>query len=182
MKPLMPFVIRIDADSSIRHNCLRTGGSHYDIFVRRLAVAVGNEIAHMIEMALGIAVDNLVIGYGSMSFRVPIDHADSPVYPPLLVEIDESVDDGFAQLRLHSEAGAVPVAGCTELAELLEYDASVLLLPLPGIFEELLTGEVLFFDAHILEFGNHLVFGSDACMVGTRNPAGILAVHSGLAD
>ena len=50
------------------------------------------------------------------------------------------------------------------------------------MLQEFLTGEVLFVDSLSLESGYDLAFGCDGSMVGSRNPAGILAVHSGLSD
>ena len=182
MHPLVALVIGVDANRGVGHDGLRTGCSHHYILVRGVAVTVGDEISHVVELARGILVDNLVVGDGCVAFRVPVDHAHTTVDPAFLVEIDEGVDDGFGKLRLHREAGAVPVAGRTELAELIEDDSAVLFLPLPGILKEFLTGEVFLADTHALELRHHLVLGGDTRVVGSGNPAGILAVHAGLAD
>ena len=182
LHPEMALVIGVDADGGIGHDGLRTRRGHHDVFVGRIAVTVGDEVAHVVEMALGVLVDDLVVTDGGVALRVPVDHSHSPVDPSLLVEIHEGVDDGLGELRLHGEAGAVPVAGSAELAQLLEYDASVLLLPLPGILEELLSGKRLLGDAHALELGHNLVLGGDGSVVGTGDPAGVPAVHAGLAD
>jgi len=69
-----------------------------------------------------------------------------------------------------------------ELAQLLEDDAAVLLLPLPGILEELLAGEVFLADAHTFELGHDLALCRDGSVVGAGDPAGVLAVHTRLAD
>jgi hypothetical protein len=58
----------------------------------------------------------------------------------------------------------------------------VFFLPLPGILEELLTGEVFLIDSHSLQLRNDLIFCSDAGVVRSGDPAGILSVHTGLAD
>ena len=58
----------------------------------------------------------------------------------------------------------------------------MLLLPFPGIFQELLTGKVLLGYSHILELGHHLAFRGDGRVVRSRHPARILAVHAGVAD
>ena len=180
-EPAVPFVVRIDADCRIRHYCLRTGGGNDYIFVGRIALSVGNEIAHVVELACGVAVYDLVVADCSVAFRIPVDHTHSPVDPTFFVEIYEGVDHGLGEFRLHREAGAVPVAGGAELAQLLQYDSTVLFFPFPGIFQELLAAEVFLFDAHSLELGNHLILGCDGGVVGAGNPAGVLAVHSRLA-
>ena len=173
---------RVDADGGVSHNGLRTGCGDYQIVVGRIALTVRDIVLQVVEMTFGVAVDDLVIRDCCEGNRIPVDHPHSPVDHSLLVEMAECGDYGIRESRLHSEAGAVPVAGCAELAELLENDASVLLLPFPGILEEFLTAEVFLLDAHLGEPGDNLVFGCDAGVVGSRHPAGILAVHPGLAD
>ena len=133
-------------------------------------------------MALGVLVHHLVVADGGEGNGVPVDHAHSPVDHALLVEVAESGGHRIGELGLHREAGAVPVAGGAELAELLEDDSSVLLLPFPGVLEELLAGEVVLGDSLLLEAGDHLRLGGYAGMVGAGNPARVPAVHARLAD
>ena len=169
---------RIDAYCSIRHNGLRTRGCNYKEVVGRIALAVGDEIAQVVEVALGVLVNHLVIAHGGEGDRIPVDHAHSPVYPTLAVEVAEGGNDSLGELRLHGEAGTVPVAGGAEFAQLLEYDAAMLFLPFPGVLEELLPGKVFLPYAHILEPGDHLGLGGYARVVGARHPASVLAVHT----
>ena len=136
----------------------------------------------MIEMALGVLVNHLVIADGCECHRIPVHHAHSPVNHALLVEMAESRYHRVGEFRLHREPGPVPVAGCAQLAELLEYYASVLLLPLPGIFEELLPADILLAYAPFLEPCHNLALGGYGRVVRTRHPAGVLAVHPGLPD
>ena len=182
LHPEVALVIGIDADGGIGHDGLGTRGGHYDVLVGRVAVSVGDEVAHMVEVALGVLVDHLVITDGCVSLGVPVDHAHSPVDPAFLIKIYEGIDDGLGEGGLHGEAGAVPVAGSAELAELLEDDASVLLLPFPSILQELLAGDVLLGDAHALELRNHLALSGYGSVVGAGDPAGVPAVHACLAD
>ena len=177
----MPFIVRIDADCRIRHNGFRTGGCYHEIIVGRIAVAVGDIILEMIEMTLRVTVYDLVIGYCGQSYRVPVDHSHSPVNHTLLVEMAEGGNNGLCELRLHREACALPVAGRAELAELLEYDSTVLLLPFPGIFQKLFPGDVFLADSLILETSYDLAFGGDGGVIRAGNPAGVLAVHPRLA-
>ncbi len=180
-KPVISRVGRIDADRSIGHNRFRTGRRHDDVLVGGIPVSVGDEVSHMVELAGGVLVDNFLIADRSKSDRVPVDHSHSPVYQTLVVEIDESVDHRLAQIRVHRELRPVPVAGRSELAELAEDDAAVFLLPLPRVFHELVAGEILFVYALGLEFRHDLAFGRYRGVVGSRNPAGVLPVHTGLA-
>ena len=181
-QPVVAFVGRVDTDGGIRHNRFRTGGGHDDVFVGRISLAVGDEIAHMVEFARGVAVDDFFVADGGQSFRVPVDHTDAFVDVSFLIEIDEGIDDGFAQVGVHRELGAVPVATGAEFAQLAEDNTAVLFLPFPGVFEEFLAGEVFLADAFGLEFGDDLAFGGDAGVVRARDPAGVFAVHPRLAD
>ena len=115
----------------------------------------------MVEMALGVLVDNLLVTDCSMSLRIPVHHPHSPVDPALLVEIDEGIDDRLGKVWIHRELRPVPVAGCAELAELAENDSAVLLLPLPGIFEELLAGQIFLIDTLSLKPGDNLALCRD---------------------
>ena len=182
IEPEVAFVLGVHADGGIGHDGLRTGGGNYQELVRGIAVAVRDEVAEMVEMALGVLVDYLIVRNGGEGHGIPVNHAYALVNPAFLVEIDESVDDGFRELRLHSEACAVPVAGTAKLSELLQDNAAVLFLPLPGMTQELFPADVFLGDALGLELGNHLAFSSYGSVVRARNPAGVLAVHAGLAD
>ena len=155
-QPVMAFVARIDADGGIGHDGLRAGCGYYKELVRGVAVAVRDEIPQMIEMALGILVDDFVVTYCGKGLGVPVDHAHALVNPAFLVEIHEGVDYGVAEGGLHGEAGAVPVAGASKLAELLQDNASVLLFPFPGVPQELLTADILLLYALGLELCHHL--------------------------
>ena len=97
--------------------------------------------------ALGVLVDDFVVTHGREGLGVPVHHPDTLVDPTFAVEIDEGVDNRLGKSRFHREAGAVPVAGAAQLAELLQDDAAVLLLPFPGVLEEFLAADVLLGDA-----------------------------------
>ena len=182
MQAEVPFVLGIHANRGICHDGLRAGGSDYQIVVGRIAGAIGDVIFKMIEMTLGVAVYDLFVTHCSKPLRIPVDHTYSPVDQAFLVEIHKGIDHSFGEFGIHGELCTVPVAGGAEFAKLLEDDSPMLLLPFPCIFEELFAGDILFRYAHTLEFGHHLAFGCDRCVVGTRYPAGILAIHAGLAD
>ena len=178
---VIAFIGGIHANSGICHNGFGTGSGDYQEVIGRIAFTVRNKIAEMVEMALGIAVDNLVVRYGGMCHGIPVDHAVAVIDQPLLVEIHECGRNGVAQCRLHGKLGTVPVAGCSELTKLLENDAAVLLFPLPGIFEELLASQVFLFDSPLGKPCHDLALGGYASVVGTGHPAGVLAVHTRLA-
>ena len=178
----MALVIRVHADGGIGHDGLRTGGCDHEILVGGIPLPVGDIVTEMIEMALGVLVDDFVVTHGGQGLGIPVDHPDPLVDPSLLVEIDERIDNRLGKSRFHGKTGTVPVAGGPEFPKLFQDDAAVLLLPFPGVFQELLAREVVLGDAHRLEFRHHLGLGSDGGVVRTRHPAGVLAMHAGVAD
>ena len=175
-------ILRVDADSGIGHDGLGTGRGYDYVVVSGIAGPVGHLVAQVVELGLGLLVDHLVVAHSGQGLGVPVDHPHAAVDISFLVEINECVDDSLTESRIHRKAGTVPVAGCPEFLELLEDDAAVLLLPFPGMFHELLAGQGGLVDALLLQLGHHLGLGGDGRMVGTRHPAGVLALHAGTAD
>ena len=51
--------------------------------------------------------------------------------------------------------------------------------PVPGMLQELLTRQVVLLDALLRKFLHHLCLGSNRSVVGARHPTGILALHAG---
>ena len=181
-QPVMALVVRVHADGGVGHDGFRTGRRDHEELVRGIAVAVGNVITEVVEMALGVLVDDFVVTHGREGLGVPVHHPDALVDPALAVEIHEGIDNSLGQSRFHRETGAVPVAGATQFAELLQDDPAVFLLPFPGVLEEFLAADVLLGDAHGLELRDDLGFGGDGRVVRSRHPAGVLPVHAGVAD
>ena len=107
---VIPFVGGVYADGGVGHDGLGTGGRYHDIVAGGVSVAVGDEVAQVVEMALRVLMYNLVVAYRSEGDRIPVDHSYSPVYHALAVEVAEGGDYGLGEFRLHGETGALPVA------------------------------------------------------------------------
>ena len=178
---VVALVIRVDANGSIRHYGFRTGGRDDDILVRGLSL-IADKISQVIELALCLLVDYFLVADCGLSYRIPVDHSHASVNHSFLVEVHEGVDNGFAKFRLHGEACAVPVAGCSQLPELLEYDSAVLFLPFPGFFQELLPCKGRFLYPPFLEPCHNLCFCCYGSVVSAGNPAGVFACHAGSSD
>ena len=72
-------------------------------------MSVGDEVSHVIELAGCVLMDNFLVADCRETNRVPVDHAHTSIYKPLVVEIDEGVDHSLTQIRIHSELGPVPI-------------------------------------------------------------------------
>ena len=169
-------IFGIDAQRRIAQNGLRTRRGNYDITVRTL-----DGIAQVVEFSVRLAVDHLFVREGRLRRRIPVDHPHAAIYLALVVKVHEYLDHALGADLVHRKACTIPVARSSQLAQLLQDDATVLLLPLPGVAQELLARQARLLDTLGPQFGNNLRFGSDRGVVGTRNPAGILAHHTGTA-
>ena len=169
-------VVGVYAHGRIAQNGFGTGGGYDDILVFTLDI-----VTQVVELAVLLLVDNLFVGEGGEGLGVPVDHAHAAVDEPLVVEVDKYLQHALGANLVHGEGGAVPVARGSQLLQLLEDDAAVLLFPLPGIFEELLAGEVALLDTLGGEFVHHFGFGGNRGVVGAGYPAGVLALHAGTA-
>src|SRR5688500_4788480 len=88
--------------------------------------------------------DDFFIGHGGASDGVPVDHAFAVVNESFLVEIDEHLLHATNVSIIHGEAFATPVAGATQLLELFDDNAAVLLLPSVDAPEEFVAAEIAF--------------------------------------
>ena len=172
-QPRVTLVIGINTQSSITQNGLGAGCSHDD-----RAISTLNLITQVVELTVRLLVDHLLVRESCLCRGVPVDHTNTAIDLTLVVEINEDLDHTLGARIVHREAGTIPVARCTQLTQLLEDDAAVLLLPLPSVTQELLAGQVSLVDTLSLELSNHLSLGSNRRVVGTRHPAGILALHT----
>ncbi len=200
-QPLVLRVFGIDAHSGIAHDGLWTCRSDNGviavvIFVDDVTfcrvccntvatngtVLIGYIIFQVIEVAFLFVVDDLLVGECRLSLRIPVHHAQSAVDESFVIEVNEHFDDALASLLVHRERRAVPVAACTQSAQLFQDDAAMFVSPVPRMLEELFTRKVALLDALLGKFLHYLRLGSDAGMVGSRHPAGVLAFHACTSD
>ena len=178
LQPLVLLLFGVDTNSDIAEDRLRTRGRHDGVLARFLS----NRIAQVVEFVMLVVIDNLLVGEGSLTLRIPVDHTQAAVDEAFLIQVAEHLDDRFGAGLVHGERCSVPIAGATEFAQLLEDDTSVLVRPIPRMLEELLAREVGFVDSLLLEALDDLRFRSNRRMVGARNPAGVLALQACTAN
>ena len=170
-------VLRVNADGRVGEDGLRTGRGNGQPIVRAFDL-----VAHVVQLGLLLGVEDLLVGDGREGLGVPIDHAQAAVDVPLGVQVEEGVDDAAGVVLVQREVGAVPVAAGSEFAELLQDDAAVFAGPIPRVLEEGVAAEVGLLDALVAELADHLGFRGDGGVVGSRHPAGVLALHPRAAD
>ena len=192
LEPRVLGVVGVDTHGRVAHDGLGARGGHYGVPSAVVAVhdvglvlalharlVLGRHVVfQIVELAVLLLIDHLLVGEGRLGLRVPVDHAYAAIDESLLVEIDKDMDDALRPLLVHREGRAVPVAGGAETAQLLEDDATVLVGPVPGMAEKLLTGEVALLDALLGQSCDDLGLRGDARMVRARHPAGVLSLHA----
>ena len=174
---LIARVVGVDAEARIAEDGLGTGRGDDDRALRSLDL-----VAQVVELSVRLLEDDLLVGEGGLCGGVPVDHADAAVDLTLVVEVAEDAQDALRADVVHREAGAVPVARGAELAQLPEDDAAVLLLPLPGVFQEFVTRERRLLDSLFAEHGDDFGLRGDRGVVHAGDPACVLSGHAGAAD
>ncbi len=172
-QPVVARVVRIDAQRRVAQDGFGARGGHDDVAVHAL-----DAVAQVVELAVRLAEDHLLVREGRAGRGVPVHHAHAAVDAALFVEIAEDAQHAFGAGLVHREDRAVPVARGAQLAQLPEDHAAVLLLPLPGVAQELLARERRLLDALLPEARHDLGLGGDRRMVHARHPAGVLAFHA----
>ena len=137
---VVSLILRVDTYSSIRHDGLWTCSSDNYVFIRRFTI-LRDEISEIVELRLGLFTDYLLITHCGKRLWIPVHHPHTTIDVTFFVEIYESIDNRLAEWLIHSKFGSVPITRCTELLELLENNTTMLLFPLPSVFEELFTGK-----------------------------------------
>ncbi len=181
-QPLIFLLFGVDADCNIAEYGLRTGGGHDGVVGSRFRIGYArlcHLVAEIVELAMLLVVDNLLVAQRRLTLRVPVDHTQAAVDKTLLIEVAEHMYNGTRACLVHGERSTIPVARATEFAQLFEDDASVLVCPIPRMLEELLTGEVRLVDALFFQALDDLCFGGNRGVVGAGYPAGILTFQAG---
>ena len=174
---LVALVGGVDGHGGIAQQGLGTGGSHLHV-----SAAAHQGVTDVPEMAVLLLVVHLGVGDGGLAVGAPVDDALAAVDQTLLVEAAEDLADGLGAALVQGEALTAPVAGGAHLLQLGNDAVAVLLLPLPGALQELLTAEV-FLGQTFLAHGLHdLGLGGDGGVVGAGEPQGGVARHTLVAD
>ena len=97
----------------------------------------------MIKKALLLLHDDLFVGEGGAGDGTPVDHTSPAIDQFLLEKVDKDLLHASRVGGIHGEALPRPVTRGAHFFKLLDDDAAVLFLPLPDLFEEFLSTEVV---------------------------------------
>ena len=192
-QPLILRVFGVDTHRRIAHDGLRTCGSNHCVVALLILVddifcalsylcALCHIIFQIKQLALLVFVDDLLAREHGLCLRIPVHHTQATIDKALVVEVYEHLQHTLATRFVHCEGCAVPIARCTQTAQLLQDDASVLVRPVPCMLQELFTSQVALLDALLSQFVHHLSLSSDTCVVGTWYPTSVFSVNTSLTN
>ena len=110
--------------------------------------------------------------------RTPVDNTFSTIDQSLVVQLHKYFLDCLGASLIHSETLSVPVAGRTDLFQLFYNAATVLLLPVPNMLQELLSADIILGNALLPKLFHYLCLCGNGCVVGSRYPECLIALHS----
>ncbi len=181
-QPLVLLLLWVDADCYIAEDSLGASGGNDGVVRPRLGVChtrLCHLVAQVVELAMLLVVDDLLIAQGSLPLGVPIDHTQAAVDKSFLIEVAEYMDNGTRAGLVHRERSTIPVARAAEFAQLLEDNASVFVRPIPRMLQELLTRQVGLVNALLFQSLDDFRLRGNRSVVCTRHPAGVLALQAG---
>ena len=166
-------VIGMHRHTGIAEHGLGPGSGHHHV-----ARAIGIGIAHMVELALGVLVLDLVVGQGCLAAGAPVDNIVAFVDQAFLEQTDKDFAHRLRQALIHGKSLALPVAGRTEFLQLVDDRAAFFLPPLPNFVDKGLAPQLVpaFTLACQLPFND--ILGGDTGMVRSRNPHGVIPAHT----
>src|SRR6185312_9686551 len=133
-------------------------------------LAVHQRIADLIQFSVLLFVHNFEIGDRRKASWTPVDYVLAAIDQSLLVEADEDLAHGAAEVFVHGEVLPRPVNRIAEALHLLKYVAAVVLPPLPNAGNELFPSQIETLHALTSELPLHQHLCGNAGMVGAGKP------------
>ena len=175
---LPPLILGVHRDGRVAEHRLGARRRDNDELLLKLA-GVLDRIFEIPEMPLRLDGNDFEVRDRGLQLGIPVHQPLVFIDKPLIVEIDENLDDGARQPFVHGEAFARPIAGGAEALQLIDDRAARMLLPGPDALQKLLAsklaaaGLLLF---HELPFDKTL--SRDARMVRPRLPKHVAPAHA----
>ncbi len=122
-EPLVSLVVRVDYQGYVAEHRLWSGGEDLDVIlaVGSRASAVHERVADAVELAVHVLVVDLQVRDGRAVVRAPVGDAVAAVDQAVLVQPDESRQDGVYVLFVHRVPEAAPVQGGAKPLVLAQY-------------------------------------------------------------
>ena len=115
----------------------------------------------MPEESVLLLILALDIGDGGLAVRAPVYHSYAVINKTLVVEIHEHFLNGSGAALVKGKALALPVAGASQLLELLNDTSAVNALPVPCALEEFLSAYLLLCEPFLFHLADYFRLGRD---------------------
>ena len=170
---LIALIRRIYGYTGIAQHGFRACSGHDKIFVAALYA-----IFYMPKEGILFFVFHLCVAQRRFTFRTPIYNTVSLINKPFIIKRNKYLRNSLAAALVHCETLALPVAGGADAFKLLNNTPAVLRLPFPRPLQEFFASQIVFCFALLCKGINYLYLGGNACMVGTRQPQRLIALHT----
>ena len=174
---LVAVVLGIDAQRGVAQHRFGTRCCH-----DRKVVRPFDTVLDMIHLPFNLVVLDLVIRQSGLVEGTPVHDILSAIDEPFVEHPDEHFLDGPRESFVHRKAFALPVGRNAELAELADDGASVFFAPLPNEVDEFFSSQFAPIYTLLCQRFFHDVLRGDAGVVGPRNPARFIPLHSPPTD
>ena len=169
-------ILRIHRNRRVTHDRLGTGGGDF----QPDSGTLHDLQLEVVEIPFLLPGDHLLITQRREGNGAPVDHPLATVNESLSVEINEDFLHLAGIGLIHGESLARPVAGATELLQLVDDDATMLLLPVPDFLEKGFAAQIVAGLLLLLaELPLHDGLRGDTRMVGAGKPENLMAGLAG---
>ena len=83
------------------------------------------------------------VGQSGLAAGAPVDYIITSVDELFFIQLDEYVEHRFREPFIHRKARPLPIARASQFLQLPYYRGAVLLAPLPDLFNELFSPQIL---------------------------------------
>ena len=167
------FIMRVDCDSRIAHDCFRAGRRDHDVIV-----FTDYGVFDIPQMPGFILMIDFNIAKRRMAMRAPVRNPPSLIDKPFFIERNEYFADGTRAYIVHGKPFTAPIAGRTEASDLLFNTAAVFFFPRPNAFQKFFTPYIITcFPFFFSKLFFHLDLRCDPRMIRTGDPDHVIAFH-----
>ncbi len=170
---LISFVLRMHCHSCIAQHGLRPcGGNGHPL----LTALYG--ISNIPEPALLLFVFHFRIGKGGFALGTPVDNAVSLINQSFLIQADEHLGDCLAAAFVQGEAFPGPVAGRSQLFQLINNPSAVSVLPFPCPFQKAIPAHIILRESFFCQLCNDFCLRGNAGVIGAGHPQRTVSLHA----
>ena len=173
-KVFISFILRVYSNCCIAEKCLRTSGRD----LNKTSFLTYDGIIDVPEKSVLVFMHNLCIRNRGLAYRTPVDDPGAFVDIAFLIKADKYFLNSLGAALIHGKALTLPVCRCSQLFQLIDDLSAVLLFPCPGMFHKFVTADLVLVNPFLTKLLCYLNLCSDGCMVSSRLPESLIALHS----